>query len=58
MGEDDSRIRNDNALTNMNMLRHIPFNMLKKERTLTRGVAGKRLKAAMNLDYLLKVLAV
>lgn len=58
MGEDDSRIRKDNAPTNMNMLRHIALNLLKQERTLKRGVAGKRLKAAMNPDYLLKVLSV
>jgi predicted transposase YbfD/YdcC len=58
MGEDDSRIRKDNAPTNMNMLRHIALNLLKQERTLKRGVVGKRLKAAMNPDYLLKVLSV
>ena len=54
----DSRIRKDNAPANMNMLRHIALNLLRQERTLKRGVAGKRLKAAMNPNYLLKVLTV
>ncbi len=58
MKEDDSRIRKDNAPANMSMLRHIALNLLKQERTLKRGVAGKRLKAAMNPDYLLEVLTV
>ncbi len=58
MREDDSRIRKDNAPANMVLLRHIALNLLKQERTLKRGIAGKRLKAALNPDYLLKVLTV
>ena len=58
MGEDDSRIRTDNAPANMALLRRIALNLLKKERTLKRGIQGKRLKAAMNPDYLAKVLAI
>lgn len=58
MGEDDSRIRKDHAPENMAVLRRIALSLLKQEKTLKRGVAGKRLKAAMNPGYLLKVLMV
>ncbi len=58
MREDDSRVRKDNAPANLTMLRHIALNLLKQEKTLKRGIQGKRLKAAMNPAYLLKVLTV
>lgn len=57
MGEDDSRIRKEFAPENMAVLRRIAVNLLKQEKTLKRGIKGKRLKAAMNPDYLLKVLS-
>ncbi len=58
MGEDDSRIRKEDAPANMAVLRRIALNLLKQERTLKRGIQGKRLKAALSPDYLLKVLTV
>lgn len=58
MGEDDSRIRKDNAPENMAALRRIALNLLKQEKTLKRGIQGKRLKAALSPDYLFKVLTV
>lgn len=58
MGEDDSRIRKEHVPENMALLRRIALSLLKQEKTLKRGVQGKRLKAAMNPAYLLKVLSV
>jgi predicted transposase YbfD/YdcC len=57
MGEDDSRIRKNNAPENMALLRRIALTLLKQEKTLKRGIQGKRLKAALSPDYLLKVLS-
>jgi predicted transposase YbfD/YdcC len=48
MGEDGSRIRKDHAPENMAALKRFALSLLKQEKTLERGVQGKRLKAAMN----------
>jgi predicted transposase YbfD/YdcC len=58
MNEDGSRIRKDHAPANMAALKRFALNLLKQEKSLKRGIQGKRLKAAMNPDYLLKVLSV
>lgn len=58
MGEDSTRIRKDHAPENMAALKRFALSLLKQEKTLKRGVQGKRLKAAMNPDYLRKVLSV
>lgn len=61
--EDRCRVRKDNGPQNFAMLRHIALNgvrlrtQLKQEKTAKRGIKGKRLLAAWNVDYLLKVLA-
>lgn len=55
--EDDSRIRQGNAPHNMAVLRHMALNLLKHEKTAKGGIKAKRLKAAWNDDYLLKVLS-
>jgi predicted transposase YbfD/YdcC len=54
--EDDSRVRAANAAENFALLRRIVNNLLQQERSVKRGVKAKRLKAALDERYLLKVL--
>ena len=54
--EDSSRKRNENAAQNYSILLKIALNLLKNENTVKQGIAGKRLKAGWNEEYLLKVL--
>lgn len=54
--EDESRARNDNSAENLNVIRHMTLNMLKKETSLKAGIAGKRLKCGWDEKYLEKVL--
>lgn len=54
--EDLSRVRQNNAALNMAALRRLSLGLLQRETSLKRGVQGKRLKAAWDPDYLLKVL--
>ena len=55
-GEDDSRVRAGHAAENFATLRRIVNNLLQHERSVKRGVKAKRLKAALDENYLLKVL--
>jgi len=54
--EDDSRIGVGQAAENVAVIRRIALNLLQQERTVKRGVKTKRLKAALEESYLLKVL--
>jgi predicted transposase YbfD/YdcC len=54
--EDDCRIRKGNGAENFAVLRHIALNLLRREKTAKRSLKGKRMKAAWDKDYLLKVL--
>lgn len=55
--EDHCRVRKDHGPVNLAILRHMATNMLKRETSLKGGMQTKRLKAAWDHDYLLKVLA-
>lgn len=54
--EDDCRIRKDNAPENFAVMRRLAVNLLGREKTHKRGVKNKQFKAAMDNDYLIKVL--
>ena len=56
--EDESRIRKGNGPELFAILRHMALNLLKQEKTAKIGVHGKRLKAAWDNQYLLRVLRV
>ena len=56
--EDASRKRAGNAAQNYSVLLKIALNLLKNEKSEKQGIQGKRLKAAWNEIYLLKVLNV
>lgn len=55
--EDDSRVRRGNAAQILAILRHMAVNLLKQEKTAKGGIKSKRLRAAWNSDYLVKVLS-
>ncbi len=54
--EDDSRVRVGNAAENFGLLRKVAHSLLQQERAAKVGVHNKRLKAALDQNYLLKVL--
>ena len=56
--EDDCRVRKGFAAQNFAVLRHMALNLLRQEKTAKCGVKAKRLKAAWDDNYLLKVLSV
>jgi len=56
--EDASRKRAGNAAQNYSILLKIALNLLKNEKTEKQGIKGKRLKAAWDNQYLLKLLKI
>ena len=54
--EDDSRVRVGEAAENLALLRRTALSLLAQEKTLKRGIKTKRLKAALDDGYLLKIL--
>lgn len=57
LNEDDCRIRKDNAPENFAVLRHVAVNLLGREKTSKRGIKNKQFRAAMDNEYLTKILA-
>jgi predicted transposase YbfD/YdcC len=55
--EDRSRIRKDHAPANFATIRHMALNFLRNEKSAKVGVKAKRLKAAWDDAYFLKVLS-
>ena len=56
--EDDSRVRVGHASENLALVRKMTHNLLQQEKSLKRGIKTKRLVAALDDSYLLKVLGV
>ena len=56
--EDLDRKRAGHSAQNFSLLNRIALNLLKQETTFKRGIKGKRLKAAWNHPYLLKLLGI
>jgi len=54
--EDYSRVRTEHGPENFAVLRRFALTLLKRERTHKHGLQAKRLKAAWDSAYLLKVL--
>ena len=54
--EDESRARADHSAENLNIIRHLSYNLLKGEISAKVGIAAKRLMCGWDDDYLLKVL--
>jgi len=55
--EDDCRVHKDHGPENFGILRHMAINLLNREKSLKGGIQTKRLKAAWDHNYLLKVLS-
>jgi hypothetical protein len=52
--EDECRIRKDHGMGTMGLLRKLALNLLKRETSVKRGIALKRLQAGWNEAYLEK----
>lgn len=55
-GEDDSRVRTGHAAEHLSRFRRIALGLLQRENTFKAGLKRKRLRCALEHDYLIKVL--
>lgn len=55
--EDDSRVRTGHGAENLATLRHMAVNLLKQEKSAKGGIHAKRMQAAWDEEYLVKVLS-
>lgn len=55
--EDESRARADYSAENLNIIRHLSYNLLKRETSAKVGISTKRLMCSWDDSYLLNVLA-
>jgi len=55
-GEDESRLRKGHGAHNMSLLRRLALNLLRRDTTLKVGIKTKRLRAALDTEYLLHLL--
>ena len=56
--EDQSRIRSKNSAENMAILRHLTLNILKRDKSVKRGVKAKRKLAGWDHAYLAQLLGI
>ena len=54
--EDESRARKDNSAENLNILRHMAYNILKSDTTIKGSFSDKQYKCILSPDYLDKIL--
>ena len=54
--EDECRVRIDNSAQNLAAIRRVALSLLKNDRTIKVGIQTKRMRAAWQPDYLLKIL--
>jgi len=55
-GEDQSRVRTGQADHNLSIMRRLVLNLIKKDKSLKLGIQSKRMRAAWDNAYLLKIL--
>ena len=55
--EDESRARKDNSAENMNVLRHMAYNVLKSDSSIKGSFSDKQFKCQLDTDYLDSILA-
>jgi predicted transposase YbfD/YdcC len=56
--EDDCRTRKDNGPENLATLRHIAYNLLKRDQTTKAGIKARRHKAGWDNDYLAQLIGI